>query len=256
MAQNYICWRASPDWLSFDIESSRDFCRRVGLDENTVVDFVSIWDRVLHVSFREFRATLKDIAFENFRSVANAKLISHIDLKDIPLNASDSIAFTDDDDWYAPNLFEVPANDHGARWASVRLGASFDPGQQHVATANLLTLRSVDQVIYTNNYIVTGQVIANAGLEAVLEHWSAQGAQDKGVYRPLGSDGYWSCANKNPASALSARSYLANELFRRDPLREFQRYAAALKSLHVPDAAKWLGAPLERFRKLINETIR
>ena len=127
MGRQFIVVRASPDWRSFDVELSRSFCRRVGLPETTIVDFVDLWDRTLRVRYRDFRFCAKEIAGSTLAAVANAQVVSHENFRAMSLEADDRIAFIDDDDWYAPNLFDLATNDHGARWGSIRLGQLFSP---------------------------------------------------------------------------------------------------------------------------------
>jgi hypothetical protein len=52
MGRNFIALRASPDWRSFDVESSRAFCLGVVVPETTVIDFLAIWDATLKVDYR------------------------------------------------------------------------------------------------------------------------------------------------------------------------------------------------------------
>jgi len=76
MGRQFIVVQASPDWHSFDVELSRNFCRRVSLPETTVVDFVDLWDRTLQVGYRDFRFRTKEIAGSTLAAVANARVVS------------------------------------------------------------------------------------------------------------------------------------------------------------------------------------
>jgi hypothetical protein len=254
VANNYIALRASPDWLSFDVETSRAFCQRAGIEESTIIDFVAIWDRVLRVDYRQFRHRLKQITLANFKAVAKASVVPHQALRDTVLAPDDIIAFGDDDDWYSPELFSTPANGHGSKWASIRLGRGFDQTFDY-DRASILSFRPVDRTIYTNTYMVTGQVLADIGYDSLFEHFHAQVPFDAGRFRPLELADYLSCANKTPASALSARFLLGRPSFLDDPRGEFSRFAMELRKTKAPAEAPWMAPPLAAFSVLIDEAV-
>lgn len=254
MAKNFIVLRESPDWRSFDVDLSREFCRRAGIMETAIIDFVAIWDRTMKVDYRLFRHRVKEIALSNFSAVLNAKLISHHELRGMSIDANDRIAFTDDDDWFAPDLFDIPINEYGAYWGSLRLGRAFGSSIEK-GRNGLLTFRPIDRIIYTNNYIVSGKALSELGFDALFGHSEAQKALTEKKFRPLKCNRYVSCANKTPASALSASYLLSLEDFRNNPSGEFIRFANMLNSFTVPASVPWMREPFERFRALVNEAV-
>lgn len=255
MGRNFIVLRSSPDWRTFDMNASSVFCRQAGFPENTIIDFAEIWNRTLKLKYHVFRERLKDISQSNISAVCNSRSISHEELKHIDIRRDDRIAFTDDDDWYAPDIFDIPINEHGAYWGSVRLGLAFGPSIEQ-GGGGLISLRPIVPFIYTNNYIVSGQALAELGFDALFEHTAAHQALLDGRFRPLQCIRYASCTNKTPASALSARFLLALDDFRRDPGSEFRGFASMLNSITAPACAPWMQPSLDQLKALMNETVR
>src|ERR1700761_9363980 len=106
MQKNLLVLRASPDWSTFDIESSRVFLRSLRLREEIIIEFAALWERHFKVNYRDVRAQLKAIALETYKAVRQASLVRHQDW-DGSAPFDGRIAFVDDDDWMAPALFET-----------------------------------------------------------------------------------------------------------------------------------------------------
>jgi hypothetical protein len=171
------------------------------------------------------------------------------------LAADDRIAFTDDDDWYAPDAFTVPINEHGAYWGSIRLGRPLGPIFEHGRDGSL-TFRPIVPMIYTNNYIISGRALSALGFDALLEHGAAQKVLAEGNFRPLLRDRYVSCVNKTPASTVSALYLLSLVEFRNNPRGEFISFANKLNSISMPAGLPWMQEPFEQYRSLMNEAVR
>ena len=107
MAENYIVVRASPDWLSFELNSSRAFCKRNGLPETTVIDFATLWDATFAIGYRQIRDSIKKVSLDNFASVRSAQVINHEAFRNDTFGNDALIVFVDDDDWLAPGLHPV-----------------------------------------------------------------------------------------------------------------------------------------------------
>jgi len=177
MPNNYIVLRNSPTWLSYTDQQSRDFCARFALPENTILDFISIWDAALDVDYRHFRKVMKETALANFAKVHGSIFLAHEAFRTIAPDPDDLIVFVDDDDWLAPDLFirlrDVPGSHDGMKWGSIRVGPVFSPSPQ-TQPQGVLYPRPIDQVLYTNNYAVTGRALLRAGVEQLFEHRDAQ----------------------------------------------------------------------------------
>src|SRR2546429_230354 len=105
--KNYIVVRHSPDWLSFDIESSRIFLRSLGIKDSIVVDFAAIWDRTFAVDYRTFRQRIKDISTRNYAAVADATVLDLADFERRRGGERDLTIFVDDDDWLHGDVFNL-----------------------------------------------------------------------------------------------------------------------------------------------------
>jgi len=205
MPGNYIVLRASPNWLDFNLEDSRAFCRRHRLPTNLVIQFAERWDQTFALDYRKFRHEMKEIALGTFAAARDSHLIHLTELGSSPSD-DDLFLFTDDDDWVAPNLFEVLRTDStpqdGFLWGSIFLGKFLVdlPGMK-VGTP-VLQKRRHEDVIYTNNYCVTGRAIKRLGLRATLEQDKAQLNFDYARFLPRRIPPYLSCANKHPCSTI------------------------------------------------------
>jgi hypothetical protein len=248
---NYIRIRASPDWLVWDPEDSRAFCRNIGVPETLIVDYVSLWNSAFRVDYRRFRHELKRIASATLSRVKNAALATNLPA----LNDGDLVAFTDDDDWLAPDLFEhLRGSGEGFRWGSVRLGPVFaNPAEPAYST--IYHLRPVDRLVYSNNYAATGRAIKRLGVNALLEHWNAQRRSDALLWkrwRPASVPHHLSVANKNPCSTVAAKFFLAQDSFRRDPRAVIAGYAEELEGVRP---LPWIEEPLAQYRQLVRSAL-
>lgn len=258
MPHNYVVLRNSPNWLSYNDQQSRDFCARFALPENTLIDFISMWDAALDVDYRHFRHSMKDTAIANFRQINSSIFIEHADFRVIALEPDDLVVFVDDDDWLAPDLFmHLPKGSDfqdGAKWGSIRIGPVFShllDTQPH----GVFYARPVDRVLYTNNYAVTGRALMRLGMNQLFEHRDAQMQLDAQAYRPKTVSQYLSVANKHPCSTMAALFFLKSEPFRRDPRAEICRFADALAHLLLEANAPWLADPVRKLHGLVEAAV-
>ena len=258
MPNNYVVLRNSPDWLSYTDQQSRDFCARFALPENTILDFISIWDAALDVDYRRFRHVMKDAALANFAKVHGSVFLEHADFRRLALNPDDLVVFVDDDDWLAPDLFsrlrDMPDSQDGMKWGSIRVGPVFSPAPE-TQPQGVLYPRPIDQTLYTNNYAVTGRALLRVGLEQLFEHRDAQQQFDAGAYRPQTVPQYLSAANKHPCSTMAALFFLNFEPFRHDPRAEISRFADALTRSSLEANTQWIAEPLRTLHSLIEVAI-
>jgi hypothetical protein len=249
MNRNWIVVRNSPDWLNFNLESSRGMMKRINLPETLIIDYAAIWDRVLPVSFREFRHELKQMSFRNFHTVENAVILSIANILDFA--ELDRIVFTDDDDWFDPLLFRHEANEAGLKWKSIRLGLGFSRAETEV-----LTFRNDEQTIFTNNYLITGRSLHANGLDSLLEHYNASATFEAGKYKPLRSSVYLSCANKSLASVVAAMHLMTKDDFVGRPELTFEAYRQAIANVQVPFEYPWLKSILTEYQALVSTTFK
>jgi hypothetical protein len=257
MPHNYLVLRNSPNWLSYNDRQSRDFCTRFALPENTIIDFIAMWDAALDVDYRLFRHIMKGTSLANFRQVHDSIFLEHVDFRAMALEPDDLIVFVDDDDWLAPDLFthlrDAPGQD-GAKWGSVRVGPVFSHSPETPAHGVLYD-RPIDDVLYTNNYATTGHSLIRLGLEQLFEHRDAQRQFDVGAYRPNTVPQYLSAANKHPCSTMAVLFFLSFEPFRRDPRTEISRFAEALARSSPEPNVHWIAEPFQKLHDLVEAAV-
>jgi hypothetical protein len=266
---NFIVVRHSPDWLSFDPESSRAFCVKRNFPETLIIDFMAIWDAAVAVDYRQFRFRIKEIAQQTLASVEHAQVIGDADLcalalaGQVPPDAL--VAFVDDDDWFAPHLFtrlrefaSVGAGVDGFRWGVVRLGRDLNTldADANFALHPTVTLRPIDQTIKTNSYAVRGIALERLGVDAVCEHIDAQAQYDAGRFAPATVAEYLSCTNKHPASTMAAHHLLGSEEFRRDLRADIRRWVEGIMAVQLPVDLAWIQAPRDQLATLLTDAAR
>jgi len=258
MPHNYVVLRNSPNWLSYDDQQSRDFCTRFALPENTIIDFISMWDAALDVDYRYFRHIMKDTSLANFRQVRDSVFLEHAVFRAIAPEPDDLIVFVDDDDWLAPDLFthlrDARDSRDGSKWGSIRVGPVFSHSPETRAHSVLYD-RPIDDVLYTNNYAATGHSLRRLGLEQLFEHRDAQRQFDVGAYRPNTVSQYLSAANKHPCSTMAVLFLLSFEPFRRDPRAEISRFADALAQSSPEPNAQWIAEPFQKLHNLVEAAV-
>jgi hypothetical protein len=266
---NFMVVRHSPDWLSFDPESSRAFCVKQNLPETHIIDFMAIWSAAVGVDYRQFRFRIKEIAQQTLISVEHAQIINDADLRALALAGKvppDAlVVFVDDDDWLAPHLFarlrefaSVRACVDGFRWGMVRLGRAVytSDADANFALHPTVTLRPIDQTIYTNSYAVRGTVVERLGVDAVCECLDAQAQYDAGRFAPATVAQYLSCTNKHPASTMAAHHLLGSEEFRRDLRADIRRWAEGVMAVPLPVDLAWMEAPRDQLAALLTDAAR
>lgn len=254
MAQdNTVVVRHSPDWLNFDVQASRQFCASLNLPETTVVDYVALWDDCLAVDYRRFRHELKIIAARTWAATGAAVVDQHA-FDPAGIQAASLVAFVDDDDWFAPDLFEAlePHRHHDYLvWGSVRLGGFYNDAAAAENTTALMK-RDIELLSYTNNYAVTAAALLRHGLDRLAEHFNAQTMMASGVLDVALLDRYLSVANKSAAATLSALHNLASPAFRADPRRSLEQGFRSILDLTIEQAdLQWMEAPLADYKRLI-----
>lgn len=142
-------------------------------------ELLDFWDATFKISFAECRRRLKEIAHTSWASVLDCDRI-YLDWEDpsILRHTSDPdciILFTDDDDWYAPDVFQ--------RLESVKLdGQSGWVWNRTRYRGELLTSPlGVPILAFTNNYALLGQALdgttrlADAMQHSTTDQWLREG---------------------------------------------------------------------------------
>jgi hypothetical protein len=249
MTDHVVC-RASPDWPSFDLEETRPFLRGWA-DETLIIDFVTLWDGTFGVDYRSLRQRLKVLSLENFAQVQEAQVTPLADFDAGAVSPDDRIVFIDDDDWLTPDLFarlgDAPAE--AWVWGSVRIGLDF--GAPVPEQGEVLTLRPVDGYCYTNNYAVSGALLARHGLDALLNHGEASGRLAEAASRTQRLESHLSCTVKHPCSSVAVKAFMARSEFHADPRPAVRAFVEGLGRAWAPEAAAWVEPWLDRLRRIM-----
>ena len=243
MQKNFLILRASPDWMNFDVESSRGFLRNVGLPEYLIIEFAALWNRHFKTDYCSVRAQLKTLALETNNAVQYATILRHEAWDENGNKDGDSrgwFAFIDDDDWMSPGLFgrlpETAYGDEGVRWGSLRLGRVF---ATHGYANPIFQRRALDRIVYTNNYAVTARALHRLGRAALFEHTAAQLSFDRPDFALCTCNDYLSCAVKHPCCTMSAAYLMSLESFRVDPTQEMSSFMDSLNDVRLDRPEEW-----------------
>lgn len=260
MGRNYVVLRRSPDWRTFDLQETRAFLRQFsGMAEDMIIRFAERWDAAFVVDFLGYRQAMKDLSLGLAHEVQNATVLDHSSLATTILADDDLLFFTDDDDWTAPFLFERlrAAGDPGDGWLwrSVFVGKLFSDTRYEKGGDPLVQERPASDVVYTNNYAVSGAAWQRLGPERLLEHYSAQQALDAGQFRPRRSDAFLTAANKHLCCtvAIECNGRAPGVL---DDLPRALGVVLAEAAAAVPsEAIRWISDPLAHFIAINRRTL-
>jgi hypothetical protein len=211
---NYLVVRQSPNWRRFDLNATKTFLRAISWPEHIILNFADAWNAELSMSFLEFRARVKEIAIDNWLSVKDARCVfsdqwisaGNAGFENI-LKPNDLVAFTDDDDWFNPCIFEVLREFDlagGFCWDHVHFGlVEVDVPGQRLRDSVWQRRSATPPVLFTNNYAVSGAVIKRLGVPAVLEHYHAQDRVREGDILLVHAPMYLSASHKHPCSTTA-----------------------------------------------------
>ena len=250
--------RSSPDWLAFNLEDSRSFCRNHHFPETTILEFAAHWDQSFTLSFREMRARLQTIARNNLSRAENVRLLESASLNESADGRSSDqlLAFIADDDWLAPTVFsqlDRTSVCDGYLWCSLFLGKTLVDTPVEKAGSALFQRRPPSDTVFTNNYAVTVAAIDRLGLQSLCEHGPAHRALHTNLWQPKRIKRYLSLANKHPCCTVSAYYSMQSPIFRRDPVGVIREQLNQLGDIHLSEDVAWVEQPLRDFIELLSE---
>jgi hypothetical protein len=190
-----VVQRQSPDWSNIDQsywDGLENFEKLIGWPSGTIRPLIDLWNSTMSVSFFDIRQRMKEISQAN---LARVQTVTCIDLPRYraEIDPQALYVFTDDDDWFAPDLAprlgQIDSKADGIVWRSVRYDGD-------------LEVRPLDGFCYTNNYAVWGRVLARRPelVRIVEQHTSAAEALDLSAV-----DIRLSITNKHPCSMVRLR---------------------------------------------------
>jgi hypothetical protein len=246
----YVVERQSPDWAALDaryFDEMRAFARMIGRPENMMVDYVRLWDATFPLTFFQVRARLKDIATATRQQMHGVQIIDLDSARS--LNDDNALLlFTDDDDWFAPDIAEHLKHhsrqaDKVVIWRSLVLRKGFER-------------RGEDCFCYTNNYALRGQYAQahRDDFARVAQHWLAQDTitREAPVLRYI--DLPLSITNRHPASTVELERGLGANLdahLLRELVATWVHNLAVVETSAVPWSQDHVAAIKALFRELI-----
>lgn len=255
--RNYIVLRRSPDWRTFRIEQTRQFCRGLGVPEDVIIDYAQLWAAQFKIDYLGYRQRMKQIAMRCVEQVVDADVLSHEVVPHTHFGEDDFIYFTDDDDWVHPELFEVlrrqQAAPDGFSWPSIAVASQYDPANDSHRGAVLV--RPSVGAVHTNSYAIRAGVLKRLTLPEVLEHYDAHHAAEAGrlnltqIAEPL------SATNKH----LCCTTFITREA--RGAVRPADLRAAMealerdLSAAELTPETEWLRVPLSAYLAMNKEAL-
>ncbi len=269
----YIILRQSPDWAKqtyADLDATRSFCRIIGRPETYIIDRVLLWDKTFRISFFAARQVMKEISLDNFRSAEGATLVPIAEIHSV-LDRNALYLFTDDDDWYHPQIARhlAPIDPRACdviQWLAATLDEGVKLWDDHYACS-------------TNGYAVSGEVLLQrpGNIKRVTQHFDAQATFVRksyasvlrrigyaSLYRRLTVRGfqsivrlsdYLSITNKHAASTLSL-AVLGDAMSSEILVDLIRRKLEANKKISLPDACSWARSMIERVNEFMERLLQ
>jgi hypothetical protein len=260
--------RRSPDWqglasyyeagVLIDPSSYKPEVRVRGFPED-IVECIRVWNDTFPVNFFRCRGILKEISERTLRQVWNAVILTEERIEELPAmtNGLQSLVFFfDDDDLFAPGMFELLSNlDFGqcdvAVFPLIRLaeniGTFVRPG--HPARLVVGGREDFRHRYHTNNYGISRMALTDR-LINMKDHMQASTYADQQELKDTYFDILISATNKTPCSA----QHLGRLPARIHEYRAFiRRYVENLGGLKIPRELDWLSEPLSATIKLFAE---
>jgi hypothetical protein len=252
--------RQSPDWdaLTRDYEAGRFIepsryappPELPGFPDDTVV-CIQTWNQTFWINFFRCREILKRLSEHSVRKIKNSLFITDDQLSELPAMVGQSrflLFFFDDDDWFAPDMFErLSTLDLSecdiAVFPMVRLGDNIitfvRPGKEARALVGAradFTFRFM-----TNNYGISSKIALSKHLPKLQDHMLGSAYADQQDFRDPYFDVPVSVTNKTPCSASAIGRLPADPASYRESIR---RYTENLRQTHIPPEFHWMNAPI------------
>jgi len=258
--QVIVAVRASPDWdaLARDYRAGDPIDpKRYARSQGTlsfpadIVALVARWNSFCAGDFLPCRSRLKAIAHALLGCLRRCTVVAHTELPSLLERLAGQrfvLCFCDDDDWFAPELFEMVwrldfEGIDAAVFPLVRFEVnSFtltpcgEPAPFAVGPCFPFVLR-----YHTNNYLLTPRAVERAGPDALVEHAAASAVANRLGFVDRYFDLIVSATNKSPCSA----SLLGNVVADADAFQHYVGgYVSNLRRLAIPAPLDWMSPPL------------
>jgi hypothetical protein len=260
--------RQSPDWeaLTRDHEAGIhiDPCRYIPDTEipgfpNDIAACIQAWNNTFSMNFFRCRQTLKNISEHSVRQVRNSIFITQDKIGELPslvAGARFLLFFFDDDDWFAPDIFErLAALDLGrcdiAVFPLIRLGDRIFTfvRDDESACVTVGPRRHFDHRFQTNNYGISSQLASPGILHNLRDHVLGSCYADEQNFRDKYFDVLISATNKTPCSANTIGALLTDPRAYRAGIGH---YVNNLQQLDLPPPVGWMAEPVGETVKLFS----
>jgi hypothetical protein len=241
--------RRSPDWTRIDQAYWDDlitFERSIGRPEGSVRTLIETWNAAMGASFFQVRQKMKQITNANLRRLRGAKVIDVAEYRK-GIDPEALYVFTDDDDWFAPNLGGRAANGRD-RPARDRLALAEVLGDARSPEARRLRLHQ------QLRRVRPGAGRQPAWVTPVEEHFNLMVLVDAGEVRLETVEMSLAITNKHPCSTVTLEKAAAQ--WGPGP-EDFRRWIGAAKADYAmtPDllvaGTRWARPEIEAVRKVI-----
>jgi hypothetical protein len=185
------------------------------------------------------------------RQVKNSILLTEDRLAELPAQVGDArfvLFFFDDDDWFAPDMFERLAELDLSRcdiavFPMVRLGDDIITFVRPWEDARIVVGTRVDFTFrfMTNNYGILPRTALSDHLPRLQDHMLGSAYADQRDFDDPYFDVLISVTNKTPCSASSLGRLPADPSAYRASI---VRYVENLKQLQIPQEMHWMRAPV------------
>lgn len=261
--------RRSPDWqglachyeagVPIDPSRYKPEVRMVMFPED-IVGCIRVWNDTFPVNFFHCRQVLREISERTLRQIRNAVIIPEDRIEEVPVitNGSHSLVFFfDDDDLFAPGMFELLSNlDFGqsdvAVFPLIRLEENTHTyvHRRHPARLVVGGRQDFRNRFHTNNYGIFSGIARSDHLINMKEHYWASIYADQQELKDKYFDILMSATNKTPCSASNIGGLPSREQEYRAFIR---RYVENLGRLKIPPELDWLTEPLSATVRLFAE---
>jgi hypothetical protein len=264
--------RNAPDWdeLAADYSAGRaiptdSYVPSIivpGFPSN-IADCIAAWNAIFRISYFQMRASLTIIAKGTRERNSNASTISAESLRDFlgraPEEQQIAVFFTDDDDWFAPDLLNQL---HALDWSSDKIKVfpliRFESDTFTFARTGQPCSESVGPRkdfgfrFQTNNYGIPARPPFVQCVDELRDHVWGSAAADRMSIADEYHDIMISATNKTPCSASVMPGLLADpEAFR----AMIHRYIASIRNCHLPARAQWCAPCLEESASLFEAAL-
>lgn len=266
---NSIIERQSPDWNSPDFDADKAATllatRFYGNSAEGIRhaaytrELYALWDCCFSIPLSHCRNFLKELAHQNWRQVKNCQRLFHEagyqEISKTIFGKYGWILFTDDDDWFSPDVFthiERLISQETAicvLWNRVR----FD-GQLTVTPLSPTT--DFPLYAYTNNYAVRSDTFqTGSDVPSVMQHGFANSMIEAKLWHVFFAPGATlSVTNKSPCSWNYLDQAKKSEDPRKTLVRSVEKYGGT--TVQLDDSLRWVEPYLRTAQTYFNGVLR